>query len=392
MQKYTEIPSSAIIAESLQQILNNDKTAISCHSGTAFPVVNLWEGMLCYRTDEKKLYQLVDTALNTWNCIADVSGNARLLDGGAGNTINYDTKNLNSWVDMPTGFYQGTNMLNAPDGDTTWRVIQIREGNSDGYSSQIALSVNSDKVCVRRQRGGMWSDWLNLWAGTENKTIAGLDADRVDGKEPGNEKNKIALNNGVLNENLNADKVDGYDVGSGAAQIPVNNGVLNENLNADKVDGYDVGNEAGKIPVSNGKINTNLNAEMVGGVKVDNLIQANINGDVGRELNNVKIRNLEANYIGVNRTFTASKQGYRNIVSTKTTGAIDSTSTSGSGNITTTEYVLNVVPGVTAGRYNLWDALQRLIDCSHTHTMTKGTVNENCNCRCDCDCGDDNCS
>ena len=63
-QRYVEIPSSKKISDSLSDILGNDKTALSCSSGTAFPTVNLFDGMLCYRTDELKLYQLIDIERN----------------------------------------------------------------------------------------------------------------------------------------------------------------------------------------------------------------------------------------------------------------------------------------------------------------------------------------
>ena len=58
MQNYTEIPSSTTLSDSLSQILNNDKTALSLSSGTSFPTVNLQQGMPCFRTDEQKLYVL----------------------------------------------------------------------------------------------------------------------------------------------------------------------------------------------------------------------------------------------------------------------------------------------------------------------------------------------
>ena len=49
MQNFTDIPSSRTLSDSLIEILNNDKTAISCNSGTTFPTTNLQIGMLCYR-------------------------------------------------------------------------------------------------------------------------------------------------------------------------------------------------------------------------------------------------------------------------------------------------------------------------------------------------------
>ena len=87
MQNYTEIPSSSTLSDSLSQILNNDKTALSLSSGTAFPTVNLQLGMPCFRTDEQKLYILTVVSPASWKMVIDLSAtvgkvaNADLLDG-----------------------------------------------------------------------------------------------------------------------------------------------------------------------------------------------------------------------------------------------------------------------------------------------------------------------
>ena len=87
MQNYTEIPSSTTLSDSLSQILNNDKTALSLSSGTSFPTVNLQLGMPCFRTDEQKLYILTVVSPASWKMIIDLSAtvgkvaNADLLDG-----------------------------------------------------------------------------------------------------------------------------------------------------------------------------------------------------------------------------------------------------------------------------------------------------------------------
>ena len=78
MQKYTEIDENKTLGESRELLLNNDKTAISCNSGPAFPATNLHVGMLCFRTDLKKLYQL-STDGKTWIELFDLSSNAGLV-------------------------------------------------------------------------------------------------------------------------------------------------------------------------------------------------------------------------------------------------------------------------------------------------------------------------
>src|SRR5574343_755529 len=73
MQNFTDIPSSRTLSNSLLEILNNDKTALSCNSGTTFPTTNLLIGMLCYRTDQLKLYQLIGTNPDNWRFIMDLA-------------------------------------------------------------------------------------------------------------------------------------------------------------------------------------------------------------------------------------------------------------------------------------------------------------------------------
>jgi hypothetical protein len=73
MQNFTDIPSSRSLSDSLIEILNNDKTGISCNSGTTFPTTNQQVGMLCYRTDQLKLYLLIGTNPDNWRLIMDLA-------------------------------------------------------------------------------------------------------------------------------------------------------------------------------------------------------------------------------------------------------------------------------------------------------------------------------
>lgn len=392
MQRYTEIPSSETLANSLSLILQNDKTSISCSAGTAFPTVDTQEGMLCYRTDEKKLYQLVNAAEKTWRVVADVAGNARNLDGGFGNAIDYNKRNLNEWNDMPTGFYEGSNMLNAPSGDTYWRVIQIRQGDSNGYATQIAFGAATGKVCTRYQNGGQWSKWNDLYTGADGKVVANLNADMLDDKHAGHGAGQIPVSDGVVNTSLNADKLDGYDAGNDSGKIPVSNGVLNQGLNADMLDNMQSGNASGNIPISNGKLNVNLNAEMLGGLKVTDFVTVGQGGVVGNTLESLKVNNLTATNILSERTYGGSKQAQRGIISDYKIGNVDSKgdfTVGGGGDFSHATYALNTIPGIPGGSYQLQTLLQMLVNCSHTHALSQGTAYSNCNCDCRCDC---NCS
>ena len=113
MQKYTEIDENKTLRESRELLLNNDKTAISCNSGPAFPTINLQPGMLCFRTDEQKLYQLNANG-KTWIELFDLSGNKGLVSRAttADNALEVNGHTANS--DVP---------VNAKFTDTTYGAV-----------------------------------------------------------------------------------------------------------------------------------------------------------------------------------------------------------------------------------------------------------------------------
>lgn len=72
-QNYTVIAPTQTLANSLQPLIDRDDAAASCFSGTAFPSTNLLLGMLCFRTDQLKLYQLTVVSPASWVLIFDLS-------------------------------------------------------------------------------------------------------------------------------------------------------------------------------------------------------------------------------------------------------------------------------------------------------------------------------
>lgn len=109
MQNFTDIPSTRTLSDSLAEILNNDKTAISCSSGTAFPTTNLQLGMLCFRTDQNKLYILKATSPSAvWVEIMDVTAssgkapNAEAVDGIDGAAVMLKASNLSDLTNAAT--------------------------------------------------------------------------------------------------------------------------------------------------------------------------------------------------------------------------------------------------------------------------------------------------
>lgn len=67
MQNYHDLQNTEAANVYLDKVKDNIQTVASNFSGTSFPTDNLQVGMLCYRTDKKKLYQLTDTDPITWD-------------------------------------------------------------------------------------------------------------------------------------------------------------------------------------------------------------------------------------------------------------------------------------------------------------------------------------
>ena len=412
-QRYVEIPSSRKISESLSDILGNDKTALSCSSGTTFPTVNLFDGMLCYRTDELKLYQLIDLERKKQVCVGDLSGSFRHLEGGTGNAILYSKKDLNNYQDMPTGFYYGANMLNAPT-QSVWRILQIRDPKDTNTenASQLAFSKDTDKIYTRRNEGGVWGEWREILtvsgrgsgnSGTSSEDIqtsVGLSADMLDGKHASNEPNCVPISNGEVNENLNADMVDGYHAGNGLGQIPVSNGKFNSQLNADMLDNYHAGNDSGCIPISNGTLCKNLNAQYIGGVSIDQLVRVSNSGSSGGSgsssgsgsglspttsfdtltSDTINVHTLNVTSIPSTQYFTGSRQPSRSTYAPS--DIYDVSTSSGSGDIPTTTSAFHTQTGAPAGNYTINGLLQQLINYSHSHSTSIHTDRRNCDCNC----------
>ena len=405
VQRYTEIPSTQKIRDSLQPILNNDKTALSCSSGTSFPSANIIEGMLCFRTDEKKLYQLIDVndPKTGWVLIADLNGEFRHIEGGEGNAIDYTAKDLNLWNKMPTGFYEGTNMLNAPEGDKQWRVIQFRHGNSDGFATQIAFGFTSGLIMVRHQAGGDWSEWNRVFSGSPTgAVIEGMNAEKVGGYKSGNESERIPISNGTVNTNLNADMVDGFHAGNGVDQVPVSNGSVNKSLNADQLDDYHAGNGANQIPINNGVLNKGLNAEKLGGFSASEFMKiagdgkvnvVNANTTVSQSATIKGVDSFTYN-ISVTPRQTTTKDHALTSIDCDTYDAYNNAGGSGDYAGTRTKVYLRTLPELGgSGNYNINAILKALVKVAHSHQVVKEDYRYNCkcDCNCDCNCGDDNC-
>lgn len=73
MQEYKDIDMDSLVSDGPDTINKNFKTLMSNNAGGEFPTENLYAGMICYRSDEGKIYTLKND-LTTWVELFDVSG------------------------------------------------------------------------------------------------------------------------------------------------------------------------------------------------------------------------------------------------------------------------------------------------------------------------------
>ncbi|UOF90753.1 pyocin knob domain-containing protein [Fodinisporobacter ferrooxydans] len=92
-------------------------------------------------------------------------------DGGATGIAGTDLNTLTT-----TGFYNGNNLTNAPNGDTIdWFYIEvIRHVNTDGFCLQRATTLNAsvDNVYYRLQKGGTWGAWKLMTSNLQTQPVA----------------------------------------------------------------------------------------------------------------------------------------------------------------------------------------------------------------------------
>lgn len=209
MQSYTEIPSSQSLQSSLALLLNNDKTIMSSSSGSAYPTTNLQVGMLCFRSDQNKLYILKD-ATPTWSMIWDFNAPAVLQGADIGGGVDLDTM-------IVTGWYHQNNNANATGG-TNYPAAKagLLKVHADGSMiyQQYQTYDAATELYFRSCYNGTWGTWRKVITLDNDGAGSGLDADKLDGYQAGNATGQVPVSNGTVNTDLNADKLDGYHASS----------------------------------------------------------------------------------------------------------------------------------------------------------------------------------
>lgn len=167
-QTFTDILESDTLTASRSVINGNVRTVRSCQSGTSFPSTDLDPGMLCFRTDESKLYQLLSTGPSVWILIFDLT--KTYLSKETADTTYVTKYDANRpLIGLPvTDDATGARTLRASY-DSTNAAYKIRgfNANTDSYATLVdkaLLALDSNKL--GGQSPAYYLDAGNLNAGT----------------------------------------------------------------------------------------------------------------------------------------------------------------------------------------------------------------------------------
>lgn len=151
-QTYPDIASTDTLQNSLTPLKQRADAAKSLFSGTSFPSTGLLVGMPCFRTDQLKLYQLIDMT-PTWRLIMDFNKTA-LQKEDADALYSLLTHNHNST-------YQAINaLLTAISGLSTAGLIERVDGSS---AAIVAISAFT-KTLLDDANAAAWRTTLGLGA------------------------------------------------------------------------------------------------------------------------------------------------------------------------------------------------------------------------------------
>ncbi len=177
MQNFTTIASSETLTNSLSPLLNNDRTALSNSSGSAFPTTELHVGMKCWRTDQQKLYLLTSASPATWVLLTDLSsGSTSVALATLAQSAN-DAAALNGqlpsyYTDIPARL--GFTPLNKAGDTTTGLQYQVRATGAFNYWGVTAanyLSIGQSSTGDAYVKNAYPSKSLILGAGNTDHVV-----------------------------------------------------------------------------------------------------------------------------------------------------------------------------------------------------------------------------
>lgn len=148
MQNFTDVSENTSLLASLTQLTDNDKTVMSCHSGTFEPSTNIQTGMLWQDTTNVpyKLKTLQSSGPNTWRTIPTYSGTP-----ATGDSLAFDPTLGWRTTTPASGTFEGladTTFANVQQGDVTVY------DNTDGWVNSPASVANIASKVYEGPAGG----------------------------------------------------------------------------------------------------------------------------------------------------------------------------------------------------------------------------------------------
>lgn len=120
-----------------------------------------------------------------------------------GKCHNYDSGNLNSVTE--SGFFDGSNMSNAPTTDWCYVEVIRHSSNPTVWMMQKAHHFFSDTTWVRRMQNSVWGSWYKVWNEYTDGGGSGLNADLLDGLNSSSFLRSDATNTTGTFTNMNLD-------------------------------------------------------------------------------------------------------------------------------------------------------------------------------------------
>lgn len=185
MENFSLLKGTDTLKNSRETLNNNMMSLRSLSSGTAFPTDNLSEGMLCYRTDLKRLYQYQANGSWSTDVAMSISGNANTANS-AGTAANADHADTADTADVCTGnAATATTAENCTGNSATASklksAVSINKVSFDGSKNiEIPVGVKTVNGIEPTADGDVVVDTAGLSAGLKrvetmvNSSIAGL--------------------------------------------------------------------------------------------------------------------------------------------------------------------------------------------------------------------------
>lgn len=139
MQDFNVLRPEGYIDEDRQTLNDNFTSVITDFSSTVFPTNNLYAGMKCNRTDQKKIY-LLQADLSTWTLILDYSNNKVTVPNAANAAA---ATNDAEGQEIAATYVKGVDQKAGASS-----TLEITKG--DGTKTEVDLSITKADIGLNR--------------------------------------------------------------------------------------------------------------------------------------------------------------------------------------------------------------------------------------------------